>query len=189
MYLPMAEQPQSYASLVARGSAPSVAMIARLRDAVHTVDPAQPLYAMQPMADVIATSVAPRRTNTMLLTLFGALAVVLAAVGVYAVLSYDVTQRTREIGVRVALGAQRRDVMALIGRQGFVLSAIGIAIGLAGAFALSRFVSAMLYEVDPHDPRVFIGAPVLLGLVAALAMLVPALRATRVDPLTALRED
>jgi putative ABC transport system permease protein len=189
MYLPMAEQPQSYASIVVRSSAPTAAMTARLRDAVRAVDPAQPLYSIQSMNDVIASSVAPRRTNTVLLTLFGGLAVVLAAVGVYAVLSYGVTQRTREIGVRVALGAQRGDVVGLIVRQGAALSAVGIAIGLAGAFALSQFLGAMLYEVSPHDPRVFIAAAVILGLVAVSAMLLPALRATRVDPLTALRED
>jgi predicted permease len=189
MYLPMAEQPQSYASIVVRGTATNAAMIAHVRDAVHSVDPTQPVYALQSMSDVISTSVAPRRTNTVLLSLFGALAVVLAAVGVYAVLSYSVTQRTREIGVRVALGAQRNDVVRLIVRQGAVLSVTGIVLGLAGAFALSRFVGALLYEVDPHDPRIFIGAPVLLGLVAIVAMLTPAMRATRVDPLTALRED
>jgi ABC-type antimicrobial peptide transport system permease subunit len=189
MYLPMAEQAQSYASIVARGSAPTTAMTARLRDAVRAVDPTEPLYSVQSMTDVIASSIAARRTNTVLLTLFGGLAVVLAAVGVYAVLSYGVTQRTREIGVRVALGAQRGDVVELIVRQGAALAAIGIALGLAGAFGLSRFVSAMLYEVSPYDPRVFVGAPVVLGLVAFAAMLTPALRATRVDPLTALRNE
>ena len=189
MYLPMSEQPQSYASIVVRGSAPTSAMLARLRDAVRAVDPNQPLYSVQSMLDVIASSVTPRRTNTVLLTLFGGLAVVLAAVGVFAVLSYGVTQRTREIGVRIALGAQRADVVRLIVREGAVLSAVGIAIGLAGAFALSRFVNAILYEISPHDPRVFVAAPLVLGLVALGATLIPALRATRVDPLTALREE
>jgi ABC-type antimicrobial peptide transport system permease subunit len=164
-------------------------MLARLRDAVRAVDPNQPLYSVQSMLDVIASSVTPRRTNTVLLTLFGGLAVVLAAVGVFAVLSYGVTQRTREIGVRIALGAQRADVVRLIVHEGAVLSAVGIAIGLAGAFALSRFVNAILYEISPHDPRVFVAAPLVLGLVALGATLIPALRATRVDPLTALREE
>jgi ABC-type antimicrobial peptide transport system permease subunit len=144
---------------------------------------------LQSLSDVIDATVAPRRTNTILLTVFGGLAVVLAAIGVFAVLSYGVATRTREIGVRVALGAQRGDVVGLIMRQGVALTGVGIVVGLAGAFALSRFVSSILYEVSPHDARVFVAAPVVLALVAAAATLLPALRATRVDPLTALRED
>ena len=189
MYFPISEQPQAYASFVVRGNADSGALLSRLREAVRAVDPGEPLYALQPMTDVIATTVAPRRTNTILLTLFGALAVSLAAVGVFAVLSYGVAQRTREIGVRVALGAQREDVVGLIARQGFVLAAAGVVIGTAGALALSRFLSAFLYEVSPRDPRVFVAAPILLLVVAMVATLGPALRATRVDPLTALREE
>jgi putative ABC transport system permease protein len=189
IYLPMAEQPQSYASIVVRMSGDPEVGLVRIRDAVRAADPMLPVYALQSMDDVIAATVAPRRTNTILLTVFGVLAVVLAAVGVYAVLSYGVTQRTREIGVRVALGAQRRDVLSLIVREGAALSSFGILIGLAGAFALSRFVSAILYEVSPHDPRVFIAAPLILGVVAVTATLMPALRATRVDPLTALRQE
>ena len=189
MYYPLAEVPQSYASVVARGAAEPAAMLARIHDAVRAIDPTQPVYALQPLSDVIAATVAPRRTSTVLLALFGALAVVLAAVGVYAVLSYGVSQRTREIGVRVALGAQRGDVVGLIMREGAAMSAIGIAIGIAGAYALSRFLSAILYEVSPHDLRVFIAAPLALGSIAVVATLLPALRATRVDPLTALREE
>jgi putative ABC transport system permease protein len=189
MYFPMSEQPQVYASIVARGPGDPSALLARLRDAVRAVDPTQPVYALQSMSDVVAATVAPRRTNTILLTVFGALAVLLAAVGVYAVLSYGVAQRTREIGVRVALGAQRGDVVGLIVREGAALSAVGILIGLAGALALSRFIGSILYQVSPHDVRVFLAAPVLLGVVAVAATLLPALRATRVDPLTALREE
>lgn len=189
MYFPISEQSQAYGSFVVRGNVETTALMARLRDAVRSVDPGQPLYALQPMTDVIAATVAPRRTNTILLTLFGALAVCLAAVGVFAVLSYGVAQRTREIGVRVALGAQREDVVALIARQGFALAATGIAIGMAGALALSRFLSSVVYEVSPRDPRVFVAAPVVLFIVAMAATLGPALRATRVDPLTALREE
>ena len=189
MYFPMAEQPQVYASVVARGPGDPSALLARLRDAVHAIDPTMPVYALQSMSDVIAATVAPRRTNTVLLTVFGTLAVLLAAVGVYAVLSYGVAQRTREIGVRVALGAQRSDVVGLIVREGAALSAVGIVIGLAGAFALSRFIGSILYQVSPHDVRVFLVAPLVLSVVAVAATLIPALRATRVDPLTALREE
>jgi putative ABC transport system permease protein len=189
MYFPISEQAQSYASLIVRGEGDPSALLARLRDAVHAVDPAEPLYALQPMSDVIATTVAPRRTNSILLTVFGVLAVALAAVGVFAVLSYGVAQRTREIGVRVALGAQRGDVIGLVARQGFTLAIVGIVIGMAGALALSRFLAAVLYQVSPHDPRVFVAAPILLGLVAMAATLAPAIKATGVDPLTALREE
>ncbi|HEY2165458.1 MAG TPA: FtsX-like permease family protein [Gemmatimonadaceae bacterium] len=189
MYYPISEQAQSYASLIVRGDGDPSALLVRLRDAVRAVDPAEPLYALQPLADVIANTVAPRRTNAILLTLFGILAVTLAAIGVFAVLSYGVAQRTREIGVRVALGAQRRDVIGLIAQQGFALAAIGIVIGMAGALALSRFLASVLYQVSPRDPRVFVAAPILLGLVAMAATLAPAFRATRVDPLTALREE
>jgi putative ABC transport system permease protein len=189
MYFPISEQAQSYASFIVRGDGDASALLVRLRDAVRAVDPAEPLYALQPMSDVIAKTVAPRRTNAILLTLFGVLAVTLAAVGVFAVLSYGVAQRTREIGVRIALGAQRRDVIGLIARQGFALAIVGIMIGMAGALALSRFLAAVLYQVSPHDPRVFVAAPILLGLVALAATLAPAIRATGVDPLTALREE
>ncbi len=189
IYLPMSEQSQAYASIVARGTGDPIAMLARIRDAVRAVDPLEPVYALQPMTDVIGANVAPRRTNTILLTLLGVLAVALAAVGVFAVLAYGVTQRTREIGVRVALGAQRSDVLRLIMREGFGLTSTGIAIGLAAALALARFVSSVLYGVSPHDARVFIAAPLVLGLVAAAATFGPALRATRVDPLTALRAE
>ena len=189
MYWPMSEASQGYASVVARGTSNPDVMLARLRDAVHAVDPTEPMYALQPMSDVIAATVAPRRTSTVLLTLFGGLAVALAAVGVFAVLAYGVAQRTREIGVRVALGAQQTDVLRLIMREGLVLTGIGVVLGSAGAFALSRFVSSILYEVSPHDPEVFVAAPVALVIVAAAATLVPALRASKVDPLTALRAE
>jgi predicted permease len=189
MYLPMSEQPQAYASIVARGSGEPSAMFAALRDAVHFADPTEPLYSMATMSDVIDTTVAPRRTNTILLALFGSLAVVLAAVGVFAVLSYGVEQRRREIGVRVALGAQRADVISLVVRDGVALAGVGALIGLAAAFVVSRFVASMLYAVSPRDPGVFVGSAVVIAVVALAATLGPAARATSVDPLTALREE
>jgi predicted permease len=189
MYLPMAEQAQSYASIVVRGSADPRALMARLRDAVRADDPTRPGYQMRRMDEVIAASIAPRRTNTILLVLFGGLAVLLATVGVYAVLAYGVAQRTREIGVRVALGAQQRDVVRMIVGEGARLTVVGVALGALGAFWLSRFVSSLLYGISPQDPRVFIAAPIALAAVAIIAAWVPARRATRVDPITALREE
>jgi ABC-type antimicrobial peptide transport system permease subunit len=138
---------------------------------------------------VISASIAPRRTNTILLVVFGGLAVLLATIGVYAVLSYGVSQRTREIGVRVALGAQRRDVVGMIVGDGARLALLGVVIGLLGAYWLSRFVSSLLYGVSPQDPRVFVGAALGLAAVACAAAWIPARRATRVDPISALREE
>ena len=189
LYLPMAEQAQSYASIVMRGSADSRALMARLRDAVRAGDPTLPVYQMRRMDEVIAASIAPRRTNTILLVVFGGLAVLLATIGVYAVLSYGVAQRTREIGVRVALGAQRRDVVRMIVGDGVRLALLGVTIGLLGAYWLSRFVSSLLYGITAQDPRIFVGAALGLSVVACAAAWVPARRATRVDPITALREE
>ena len=189
LYLPMAEQAQSYASIVVRGSADPRALLARLRDAVRASDPSLPVYQLRRMDEVIAASIAPRRTNTILLVIFGGLAVVLATIGVYAVLSYGVAQRTREIGVRVALGAQRRDVVGMIVGDGARLTLLGVTIGLLGAYWLSRFVSSLLYGVSAQDPRVFIVATLGLAIVGCAAAWIPARRATRVDPITALREE
>jgi putative ABC transport system permease protein len=189
MYLPMAEQPQPYAAIVARGRASTPALLADIRDAVRAVDAAEPVYALQSMDDVIDATVAPRRTNTVLLTIFGLTALLLAGVGVYAVLSYGVTQRTREIGVRVALGAQRGDVVRLVAGQGTVLAGAGITLGLVGAYASSRLLASILYGVNPHDVRVFAAAPATLAVIAVAAIVIPATRASQVDPLTALRQD
>lgn len=189
MYFPIAEQPQNYATIVARGVAGPTTIGVRIRDAVRAIDPNQPLYAIRSMDAVINASVGSRRTNTFLLTAFGAVALILAGVGVYGVLSYGVTQRTREIGVRVALGAQRGDVVRLVVREGVLLATAGTAIGLAGAYALSRTLTSILYQVSPHDIRVFAAAPFILGAIALLAVLLPAMRATRVDAMTALRAD
>lgn len=189
LYFPMAEQAQSYASIVMRGSGDPRALMSRLREAVRAGDKNLPVYQLRQMDDVIAASVAPRRTNTILLVLFGGLAVLLATVGVYAVLAYGVAQRTREIGVRVALGAQRHDVIGMIVGEGARLTALGVGIGLAGAYGLSRFIESLLYGVSAKDPVVFVAAPIALAAVAAAAAWIPAFRATRVDPITALREE
>jgi len=188
VYFPMAEAPQPYLSIVVRGNAESSMLMRQIRESVRVIDPRQPVYAVQTLAAVVSASVASRRTNTLLVTLFGFVALSLAAVGVYAVLAYGVAQRTREFGVRIALGASMRDVVRLVVGRSAALALLGIAIGVAGAYALARYLESILYEVSPHDPRVFIAAPALLLTIALLATWLPARRATRVSPMEALRE-
>jgi predicted permease len=191
VYLPIQDQPQTYLSLVARRTddATLAAVTDRIRTAVHRVDPELPLYAAQPMTAVVAEALAPRRLNTLLLSLFGAAAVTLAAIGVYGLLACAVAQRTREIGVRVALGAERRQVLALVVRQGTTLVAVGVGIGMATAAGAARYLQGMLYGVGARDPVTFVSVAIALGVVGLIASAVPARRAAATDPLEALRAE
>jgi putative ABC transport system permease protein len=141
------------------------------------------------MDEVLSTSVARPRFNTLLLTLFAGMALILAMVGVYGVISYSVSHRTREIGIRMALGAQRREVMAMIVKEGLLYAATGLALGAAGALALTRALSGLLYGISPTDPWTFALVSALLCGAALLACYLPARRATRIDPMLALRHD
>lgn len=190
-YMSMAEQAQNYLSLVVRGrDADEVGDRLRLiRDAVLATDKAVPLYAGQPMEDVLATTTAPRLANTWLIGVFGALSLSLAIVGIYGVLAYSVAQRTREIGIRVALGARRRSVLGLVVRQGLTLAFTGIVLGMSGALAATRYLEGMLHGVGPRDPTTFLAVPLLFALVAVLASCIPARQAATVDAMRALRTD
>ncbi len=139
------------------------------------------------MEDVISETTAPRRFNALLLGVFAAIALVLATLGIYSVISYSITLRTQEIGIRMALGARRPTILLMVLRNGMVLTLIGTAIGLAGAFALTRWMSSLLFGVSASDPMTYAGVLVLAVGAALSASLIPAWRATRVDPLTALR--
>jgi putative ABC transport system permease protein len=143
----------------------------------------------QPAVDVVADSVRPQRFSMTLVGLFAMVALALAAIGIYGVLANAVTQQTHEIGVRMALGARGTSVMWSVLRRALLLMAIGVAIGTAGALALTRVMAGLLYEVHPTDAATFAGSALLLALLAVAASLVPAWRATRVDPLVALRAD
>jgi predicted permease len=191
VYLPIQEQPQNYMSFVVRSneSVKVGALSPLIRAAVGAVDPALPVYAAQPLEAVIADGLTGRRVNTLLISAFGALALCLAAVGVYGVLACSVAQRTREIGVRMALGGERRTVLALVLRQGMMLVAAGLVLGTIAALAATRYMEEMLYGVTPRDPLTFTVVVLALGIVGLIASFVPAHRAAGADPLTALRNE
>jgi putative ABC transport system permease protein len=154
---------------------------------VKAVDPDQPVIDVRTMTEVISRSVWQPRLYAILFGIFAAVAVALASVGVYGVTAYSVSERTREIGIRVALGAQQHDVLKLVVAQGLKLALIGAGIGLAGALALTRLIQRLLFEVSATDPFTFAGLAALLTFVALLACYLPARRATKVDPMIALR--
>jgi putative ABC transport system permease protein len=168
-----------------RGDAKSVAPAAR--NVIRSMDPQQPIGEVATMENLLSTSVARSRFSASLLTVFSFVALVMAAVGIYGVMSYSVLQRTHEIGVRMALGAQRFDVLKLVVKKGIVLGVIGVVAGLAASFGLTRLMSTLLFEVTATDTATFAVVSVGLFLVTLIACYVPARRATRVDPLKALR--
>jgi putative ABC transport system permease protein len=174
-------------NMVIRTSVAPGSLEGAVRSAFLAVDPTQPIFHVRPLADYLSDSLAARTLTLALLGLFGALALALAAIGIYGVISYAVSARTREIGIRMALGAGRREVLRMMLLQGLALSAAGIACGLGASLALARFLAALLYEVQPTDPVMYAMAALGLAAVACLATLAPLSRATRIDPMTALR--
>ncbi|HJQ26937.1 MAG TPA: ABC transporter permease [Blastocatellia bacterium] len=187
IYWPYPQFPGTFNNLVIRAAGEPRDVVAAVKSEVWLVDHEQPLSRIQTMEEVIAGSVAPRRFNMLLLGIFAALALTLAAIGLYGVIAYTVAQRTHEIGVRMALGAQSRDVLRLVILQGGSLALIGVGAGLLAALALTRAMASLLYGVSATDPLTFVLIPLLLTLVALLACYLPARRASKVDPLVALR--
>jgi putative ABC transport system permease protein len=161
--------------------------IAGVRQKLRELDSDLPMASVRSMQEWISTSAAQPRLNSALLEVFSVVALLIAAIGIYGVLSYSVNQRTREIGVRVALGAQRGDVVRLVAREGMMIALAGIGAGLVAAFAISRVIASLLYGIQAHDLTTFAGVAVVLLFVAAIACYVPAIRATRIDPIVALR--
>jgi putative ABC transport system permease protein len=188
MYVPFKQDVFSSVWVVARTDGDPAQLAPLARQAVRAVDPGMPTFGMIPLANVVTDSVASRRFSLLLLVLFAAVAVFLAAVGLYGVVAYSVSQRTQEIGVRMAIGAERRHVLAMVLRDGMKLALAGVVIGLTGAAALSGLLSTMLFQVTPGDLVSYVATATLLLVIAALASLIPAVRATRVDPVVALRQ-
>jgi putative ABC transport system permease protein len=174
-------------NLFVRTAADPSQSVPAMRQAMREIEPDQAVTDIQPLRQVLADSVAPQRFRSLLLGLFALVAVLLASMGIYGVMNYTVSQRTREIGIRVALGAETRDVLRLVLRQGLTLALIGVALGVTAALALTRLMKTFLFGVSATDPLTFTGVALLLILVALLACWAPARRATKVDPMIALR--
>jgi predicted permease len=188
-YFPYAQSAGRSMTVAIRTAGNPTAVLAAARDAVHSVDRNVPLSGIRTMTELVDSSVGQRKLSMVLLGVFSGIALLLASLGIYGVMSYSVAQRTRELGIRMALGAARPRVLALVVGQGMALAGLGVAIGLVSAFAVTRFLSSQLFGVGATDPSTFVGVSLLLVGVAFLASLLPAMRATRVDPVAALRDE
>ena len=188
-FIPAAQSPQRAMYVVVRTAGDPAQLIPALRRTVKAIDPAQPLADVATMSQRVAHAVAPARLNSMLVAVFSVIALLLAAVGIYGVVSYTVAQRTREIGIRLALGAEGGDVLRLVVRRGMAPALAGVVVGLAGAVYVAHLARSLLYGVDAADPVSLAGAALVLTAIAAAACLVPGLRAARVAPVIALAEE
>jgi putative ABC transport system permease protein len=189
IYLPYAQKPITGMDVVLRATVPPSSLASAVRGVVHDLDPDLPVARIETLSRIVATSIAQPRFYTALLTAFAGTALLLAALGLFGVISVGVSQRTREIGVRMALGARSGDVVRLVLREAATLAVLGVAVGLVAALALSRTLGTLLFNLSPTDPLVFAAAPLVLLLTAVVAALLPARRAAHVDPIEALRSE
>jgi predicted permease len=189
IYMSLAQAPESRAAFVVRTNGPPNAAIPSFRAAIRQVDPDMPLYMVRSLTEIIGQTLGTQRLTNILLTAFAILALTLAAVGIYSTMSVYVGSRTKEFGIRLALGAQPGALRRAVMRQGMLLTAAGVVIGVVGALALTRTIQSLLFEVSATDPIVFTAIPLLLVFVSLLACYTPARRATKVDPLVALRDE
>ena len=188
-YEPFAQRPFESQNIVVRTEGSPWALLSSLRPAVYAVDKDQPVASIRPLEELMAQAIASQRFGMLLLTVFSGVALIIAAVCIYGVMAYSVVQRTGELGIRMALGAQRGDVLRLVLLQGGKLIAVGLLLGLVGTFVASRALQSMLFKTSAFDPFTVITITLLLAAVALLACLVPARRATRVNPMEALRAE
>ena len=189
VYRPFAQHTPAYATLMVRTLLPPASLAKSVQAALWRIDPDIPVSDIASLDTFVGRSVTQPRLYLTLFSLFATLALFLAGLGLHGLVSYSVAQRTREFGIRTALGAGPRDVLALVLREGAALVALGLALGLAGAFAATGLLQSMIFDTSQHDPAVFLAAPLLLGLIALLACWLPARRAAKVYPVTALRAE
>jgi putative ABC transport system permease protein len=189
VYIPYAQLPTSAMDVVLRTGVAPLSLTRSVSAAVASLDPELPVARLQTLDAIVARSVSEPRFYMLLLGAFAAMAVSLAALGIFGVMSHAVVQRRREIGVRVALGANPRDVLGMVLRQALLLALAGVGLGLLGALAFSRVIASLLFRLSPTDPTTLAAVALALTAVALLASYVPARRATRVDPLSALRSE
>jgi len=189
IYWPAAQFSWLQTTLLVRTEVAPSSLLPSVRAVVRSIDPQLPIFRTRTMEEAVAASISTQRLSATLMEGFSLIALFLAALGLYAVLAYSVTQRTREIGIRIALGSPRSRIFGLIVRQGIIMIALGILIGIALALGCGPLIQHLVYGVAPHDPKTIIGVSVLLLGVAILACWVPALRAIRVDPIVALRQE
>lgn len=194
LYIPVPQIPDPLISFlektntfVVRTQSPEYASVEAIRRGIEGMNREQVAYGFESMDGIIAASLASRRFTMILLAVFAGLALLLASIGIYGVVSYGVARRTHEMGIRMALGAQKRDMLTLVVGQGMILALIGVGIGMVGALGLTRFLSSLLYGVKATDPLTFVVVSLVLSCVALLACYIPARRATKVDPMVALR--
>ncbi|MCB1035538.1 MAG: ABC transporter permease, partial [Acidobacteria bacterium] len=187
VYRPFLQEYSALMTLVVRGEVEEAQLVEQVRREIEALDPTAPIFDLRSVSQHLGIMLFPARMGAVLLAAFGLLGLVLASVGLYGVVAYVVSRRTREVGVRLALGARRQDVLSMVVWEGMTLVAEGVVAGVGAALALGRLVANWLYGIESYDPLTFVAVPVLLALVALAANLVPARRATRIDPMVALR--
>jgi putative ABC transport system permease protein len=187
VYRPLAQGPPDEMDLLVKSRIERASLVSSIRGVLASIDRNQPISSISTMDQLVQNSVGSRRLTLVLLGLFSALALVLAGIGIYGVISYSVAQRTQEIGIRMALGARREDVMKMILLQGARIAATGLIIGMLAAFGLTRYLEKLLFSMSPGDPATFVMTALVLALVALLACYIPARRTLRIDPMAALR--